>query len=376
MDALIDILRIYPSLKYGLAILGYMALVRSMRYRRINALLAKYPDPTLPLRNLDIARECCSNINDLEFPFLNVTSLEFALFKTFAIPSISKVLVATKELSHHCLKRTDDTVFILLEMTELHSRIALRTINEGKFDPEAAENDHKRFQTSLERLNFIHGHYKIDQEEYLYTLALFILEPPSFIGRFEWRPLTLLERNALLAHWTYIGKGMGIKNIPDNLDDLMSWSEEYESQHAVFDKNNIKIAEATVSLLLSMTPKFTHGVLQWGVSALLTNRLRVAFGFAPPPKGVTTFVYSLLWLRGRFIQYFMLPRRKPMPRTGLRANHENKYVPAFHKYTPVYPDGYRIEELGPNKFLGKCPASSISAMASPSSAFHNATMAQ
>jgi len=195
MDTLVGILNIHPGLKYGLAVLGYMALVRSLRYRRINALLAKYPDPTLPLRNLDIARECCSTINDFEFPYLNVTSLEFALFKTFAIPSISKVLVATKELSNHCLKRTDDTVFILLEMTELHSRIALRSINEGKFDSEAAENDHKRFQTSLERLNFIHSHYKIAQEEYLYTLALFILEPPSFIGRFEWRPLTLLERN-------------------------------------------------------------------------------------------------------------------------------------------------------------------------------------
>jgi hypothetical protein len=121
-----------------------------------------------------------------------------------------------------------------------------------------------------------------------------------------------------------------------------------------------------------MTPKFTHGVLQWAVSELLNDRLRTAFGFAPPPKGVTTFVHLLLRLRGRFIQYFMLPRRKPLVRSGLRANSENKYVPAFHKYTPVYPDGYRIEDLGPDKFLGKCPASSISVMASTSPAFHKA----
>ena len=53
----------------------------------------------------------------------------------------------------------------------------------------------------------------------------------------------------------------------------------------------------------------------------------------------------------------MLPRRMPLVRTALRANEENKYVPQFHKYKPVYPDGYRIEDLGPAKFVGKCPVS-------------------
>ncbi|KAG0348629.1 hypothetical protein BG004_004660 [Podila humilis] len=363
LDTLLSILSAHPAIKYGVAILSYMALVRSLRYKRINGLLAKYPDPTLPLRNIEIARECFSVTSDLEFPFLNVTSLEFALFKTFALPSISKVLAATKEFENDSLRRTDDTVFILLEMSQLHSRTALRTTNEGKYDPEAHQNDHVRFQTSLERLNFIHGHYNISQGDYLYTLALFILEPPSFIGRFEWREMTLLEKNAMLAQWTDIGRGMGIQNIPDNLEELAAWSEEYESKHAVFHKVNVKIAETTVALLLSMAPKFTHGMLQHAVSALLTDRMRNAFGFAPPPRGVTTFVETLLRLRGGFVKYFMLPRRKHLVRTALRPNKDNMLVPTFHKYAPVYPDGYRIEDLGPRKFVGKCPVSKISQLA-------------
>ncbi|KAF9430867.1 hypothetical protein BGZ94_003040 [Podila epigama] len=370
LDSVFEILTAHPGIKYGVALLAYMAYVRSQRFRRINALLAKYPDPTLPLRNIDIARECCANVSDLEFPYMNVTSLEFSLFKTFGIPSVSKVLVATKQLTHDCLRRSEDTVFFLLEMTELHSRGVLRTINEGKHDPEAIKDDHKRFQTSLDRINFLHSHYKIKNDEYLYSLALFILEPPVMIAAFDWRELTLLERNALLAHWTFIGKGMGIKDIPDNLEELAAWTEEFESKNARLHDANVKIADATVELLLSITPKFTHGVLMWGVSAMLSERFRVAFGFAPPPPGVTTFVHTLLWLRGRFIRYFMLPRRKPRVRTGLRRDSHGKFVPAFHKFKPiVYPNGYRTEELGPDKFRGKCPVATISDMASPNSAF-------
>jgi hypothetical protein len=53
----------------------------------------------------------------------------------------------------------------------------------------------------------------------------------------------------------------------------------------------------------------------------------------------------------------MLPRRLPLVRTAARANQEGKYVPQYHKYEPVYADGYKVEDLGPQKFVGKCPFS-------------------
>ncbi|KAG0212082.1 hypothetical protein BGX28_006843 [Mortierella sp. GBA30] len=357
MDTILQALTAYPSLKYGAVLLAYMALVRHLRYKRINALVKKYPDPTIPLRNFQIAQEVSSTVSEFDFPFMNVVSLEFALFKTYAIPSISKILAATKEFTNHCLKRTDDTTFILLELTEVHSRDMQRCMVDGMVDENERINDQKRSELAMERLNFLHGQYNIKQDDYLYTLALFVLEPPRFLGQFEWRSLTELEENALLAQWIHHGRAMGIQNIPETVAELKAWSEEYESKHAVYAPTNRIIADATINLLLSLSPSFMHPFGRKVVASLLNERLRVAFSIAPPPRGLTLIVNGILYARAAFIRHFMLPRRTPLVRTAMRANKENRYVPQYHKYKPVYPDGYKIEDLGPEKFLGKCPVS-------------------
>ncbi|KAG0308336.1 hypothetical protein BGZ98_008318 [Dissophora globulifera] len=372
MSFVLNALQRHSPINYGIALIAYMTVVRFFRYRRINALLKKYPDPTLPLRNPTVAKEIFSTFNDYEFPYLNVVSLEFALFKTYAIPSISKILAASKEFNNSCLKRTDDTVFILLEMNEGYSRNLKRSMVEGKVDANEVLNDEKRAEIAIDRLNYIHGHYTIKQEDYLYTLALFMLEPPSFIDQFEWRKSTELEQNALFALWTEQGKAMNIQNIPETKEEMQAWAEEYESKFAVYAPTNGIIADATIALLLSLAPSFTHGFGVQAVSALLTPRLRAAFNIPPPPRGVTTLVRATIRARAAFIRYFMLPRRLPHVRTALRANNESKYVPSYHKYKPVYPDGYRIEDLGPTKYLGKCPVSFHPSGITPSSSAKDA----
>ncbi|KAK5822220.1 hypothetical protein F5H01DRAFT_289299, partial [Linnemannia elongata] len=325
LTSLLTLLKANPSLKYGLLLFSYMSLVRHLRYRRINNLLRKYPDPTLPLRDLNVAREVTTATSGYDFPFVNVISLEFALFKTYAIPSISKILAATKQFATQCPKRADDTGLILCEMTETYKRQEYRRMTEGKEDLDEDLTDAKRERLALEKLNLIHGHYPIRQEDYLYTLALFILEPVSWINRLEWRQITDLEKN------------------------------NYERENMVYAPSNVAIAQATTSLLLSKSPKVIHPLGRHIVSSLLTDRLRTAFAIPNPPRGLTTFILGVFKLRRFFIQYLLLPKWYPNFRTALRANDEGKFVPRWNKYAPVYPNGYHIEDLGPNKFLGKCP---------------------
>ncbi|KAG0367452.1 hypothetical protein BGZ54_003865 [Gamsiella multidivaricata] len=358
LDSVANAAMLYPGVAFGLAIfVGYLLLVRHLRYQRINALLKKYPDPTLPLRDRNVAKEVSSNFADIDFPFLNVVSLEFALFKTYAIPSISKILAATRQFKDSCSKRTEDTTLILQEMSEGYARKQFREIIERRVDEEEDKNDERREFIATERLNFIHGHYPIKQEDYLYTLALFVLEPHIWISRFEWRESTELERNATLAIWQHHGERMKIRNIPRTVQELEEWTEEYERSHMVYANTNVAIAEVTTDLLLSLAPSFTHAFGRQVVSALLSDRLRTAFAIPPPPAGLTTVIVGALKLRAFFVRHFMLPRRYPNVRTALRANEENKYVPLWNKYAPVYPDGYKVEDLGPAKFLGKCPMS-------------------
>ncbi|KAF9164631.1 hypothetical protein DFQ26_001211 [Actinomortierella ambigua] len=354
MDTITSILSSYPLAKYVVGLALYVGYVRSQRYKRIRGLEAKYPDPTLPLRNYAIAKEISSSINNFEFPYLNTVSLEFALFKTYAIPSISALLAATKQFTTDCLKRAEDTALLLLEINEGHGRHLGRCMREGKIDEAEVDNDERRRVAAIERVNFLHGQYKIKQGDYLYTLALFILEPSAWIGQFDWRPLTLLEKNQ--------GREMGIENIPETLEELEAWSEAYEAEHSRYAKSNVAIAHATIDLLLSNAPKFLHPFGYKVVSCLLTDRLRVAFDLPQPPRVLTKVVHGALYLRAFFIRNFMLPRHYPHVRTAYRANKDGGYVPQYNKWKPLYSQGYKIEELGPKKFVGKgpgCPAHEI-----------------
>lgn len=48
--------------------LGYLAYVRFYRYKRLNSMIKKYPDPNAVLQNHDIAMEIYSDIFRKEFP--------------------------------------------------------------------------------------------------------------------------------------------------------------------------------------------------------------------------------------------------------------------------------------------------------------------
>ena len=53
-----------------------------------------------------------------EFPFMGRVALEMALFRTYAIPSISRILAGTRQFKDQCVKRYDDTDFLLREIIE------------------------------------------------------------------------------------------------------------------------------------------------------------------------------------------------------------------------------------------------------------------
>ena len=102
------------------------------------------------------------------FPWDIERSLELALFNTYAIPSISRLLARTGEFVERPRKRYDDTVLILAE------------IGESGLESE-------RGQAALGRINAMHGRFRITNEDYLYVLSTFVLEPTRWIDRWGWR---------------------------------------------------------------------------------------------------------------------------------------------------------------------------------------------
>ncbi|KAG0256387.1 hypothetical protein BG011_004584 [Mortierella polycephala] len=388
-----------------------MVHVRRQRFRGIQQLLEKYPDPTLPLRNLKIAQEVWSRTIEYDFPFISDFSVEMSIFKACATPSISKILAATKQLTGDTHKRIDDTSLLLCELHDTPSRrvaraLLIETTNPKTskpverlrratdpspnplLDPEELQeqgNDEARTQATIDRINWIHSHYRIPQEDYTYNLALFILEVLDWIDRFEWRKTTDLEKNAVLAVWTATGEKLGIENIPSTVKDLREWTENYERVKMVYASWNPVVAESVIKLSQSTIPFPTpYGLVRRVLISFLPPRVCAALGYKAPATYMVWMTKTSFWLRSRFVRYFMLPRTVPLVRTALRAAKEEapvdikesahevdgvksggacpfsqghkRYIPRFDYLQPsLYSKGYRIDELGPARFARKDP---------------------
>src|SRR3954454_12803818 len=95
---------------------------------------------------------CC-----YEFPFDTTRALEFALFRTFCVPSISALLDRTGEFGARAQKRYDDTDLIVSELMEWGY-------------------DSGRGTRALRRMNQLHGRFVIANEDFQYVLSTFVFE--------------------------------------------------------------------------------------------------------------------------------------------------------------------------------------------------------
>lgn len=221
-------------------------------------------------------------LGELEFPLIFEKALQFALFRTYGIPSISKLLVQTSQFSDAATatRRYADTSVLITEFA---------------LNPPESERTHE----AIARMNYIHSCYqktgKICDNDMLYTLALFAVEPYTWVSRYEWRELEGFEKCAIGTFWKSIGDSMGIKygklrgggeggeGWTDGLhwlDEVAEWSQEYEREFMVPAETNQKTAEQTVAILLWSLPEFLKPYGKKVVSVLMDDRLRAAMMYA------------------------------------------------------------------------------------------------
>jgi len=248
-----------------------------------------------------------------DFPFDTTRALEFALFRTFCVPSVSALLDRTGEFQTRPQKRYDDTDIIVSELLEWCY-------------------DSERGRRALRRLNQLHGRFAIANEDFLYVLSTFIFEPIRWNQRFGWRVMCGQERLAYFYFWREVGGRMNIRDIPADYRDFERFNEEYERQHYRFTEANGRVGAATRELFVSWFPRFLSPMVRSTIHALLSDRLIEAFGFPPPSRLMRWLVPGALRLRAG-LAGLLPPRRNPRLRT------ESKH--------PTYPDGYVIEHLGP-----------------------------
>ncbi len=255
-----------------------------------------------------------------EFPWDMNQALSFALFRTYAVPSIGRLLDETGEFERDTQKRYDDTALLLdaVSIDGLHS---------------------DRGRRAIRRINQMHGAYDISDDDMRYVLSTFVVVPKRWMDDYGWRPFTPAEVTASTRYYVELGRLMGIKAVPETYDEFARLLDDYEAEHFGYHPGGRRVADSTLALMRTFYPRVASRPAEVFARAVMDAPLREAFGYRSPPEPVVRASRAALRLRGR-AERLLPARRSPMRVQDLR-------------WIRSYPGGYQVEELG--TFPRGCP---------------------
>jgi hypothetical protein len=259
-----------------------------------------------------------------EFPWDFTRALELALYRTYAVPSVGRLLAETAELTDRPQKRYDDTTLLL------------DAVVEHGFGSEQG-------RTAIRRINQMHRSYDISNDDMRYVLCTFVVMPRRWIDAYGWRRLSRHEIVASAVHYRTLGRHMGIKDVPESYEEFEACLDAYEEAHFAWDESARRVSDATLALMASWYPRPLAPLLRTSTLALLDEPLLKAFRYSPPGALTRDLVRRAVRMRGRAVR-LLPPRRAPH---HARQNWEIK----------GYPNGYRLDDLGTRPVQGVrgCP---------------------
>jgi hypothetical protein len=257
-----------------------------------------------------------------EFPWDYNQSLSFALFRTYAVPSIGELLASTGEFTERVQKRYDDTGLILDAVVE-HGFAS------------------QQGRAAIRRMNQMHGAYDISNADMLYVLSTFVTVPIRWIDELGWRRLSEHEKIAGANYYRELGRHMGIKDIPVTHQEFAAHLDDYEAEHFAFHPGARAVADSTLDLFTTFPPnhRAPAGLVKRFSYGLMDDPLRAAFRYPRISAFEQALARRAVWLRGRVVR-FMRPREEP---------HFARQLPNFRSY----PDGHDVSTLG--TFPRGCP---------------------
>ncbi|KAF5379566.1 hypothetical protein D9757_009260 [Collybiopsis confluens] len=361
---------------------SYVLAVRFLRYRRVNGIASKFSQDELAKMTPWTAQQIVFQSFRYDTPMMMLLGTQVALFKVYGISSVASVLLQTGEL------KTPDTINKRLADTStlIATFLSNPLVGPGYETP----SDDPRAAIALARVNYLHRKYRIHNDDFLYNLALFMLEPIRWTARFDWRPHSPIEVQAIFELWTEVGRRMDIQHIWSSYREMEEWVEIYEETNMVPSDASAELAHTAINYFLARIKiKSLRPMVFQMMLTLLDSRTRKAMNLPDPSPISSSVILSLFKIRALIVQHLCLPRRKPslwvqldnsfrvdehgMPRmsavyqrrsgpfyypekTGLDLRIQNILVRLGLKKAEKMPgkkwlsEGYRLEELGPVRF--------------------------
>ncbi|MGY0064146.1 oxygenase MpaB family protein [Streptomyces sp. LZ34] len=204
--------------------------------------------------------------------------LNLAFYRTFAVPTIAKVLVGTGKMTSNPrarAKATGELMYMLIE----HGL------------------DSSAGRETVAALNRLHGGLPVGEAEFVYVLAAFCVAPVRWIDSHSWRATTIAEKDASYGFYAGLAERMHINLPPRSYSELASWMEEYEERNFAVTGEGQALMDATRCLLAARFPSLVAPLVRLGADALLDERLRAGVGVARPPAVIRGLVGAALWVR-------------------------------------------------------------------------------
>ena len=261
------------------------------------------------------SHEISLHVSAYDFPWDNLQALSFALFRTYAVPSIGRLLDETEEFTGRVQKRYDDTG-LLLEEVQRH----------GFGDP--------RGRSAVRRINQMHAMYDISNEDFRYVLSTFVVVPKRWMDDYGFRRLTPNEIAATTNYYIELGRHMNIKDLPAGLRRVRAAARRLRARALRLrprrsPRGGLDAGPDDHVPAEQLRPE--AGRKRFAYS-LMDEPLLRAFRYPVPTRVERGFFRGAMRLRARLLRLFPA-RSKP------------KWVSTYG-YFRTYPAGYEIDELG------------------------------
>ncbi|HEY1213233.1 MAG TPA: oxygenase MpaB family protein [Bryobacteraceae bacterium] len=238
-------------------------------------------------------------------------------YRNFSIPHIAQVLALTGEVHARPSKRSMDTAIVMYELIE------------DGFDG-------ARGQAMVDLLNRVHKGIRGTNEDFLYVLTTLLVVPIRFCDAHGRRGTTDEERQAATDFYAELAQRMRIDHAFMSYESAERFLNDYEEQFSAPSDAGAELMSSTMSLFRDRLPGPLAPLAAHVLSVLFDDsRLSRSLGLPVPNLVIRTAVHFGLRVRAAQL------RRRP-PRGQSRFN-------PGKAGSGVYPDGYSIDELGPQR---------------------------
>jgi predicted heme/steroid binding protein len=270
------------------------------------------PSTAAEVEALDPKEDCDQIFHELTYEFRTEMKIFAVLYEVRAlvVPALGMMFLNSKEFSHRSVRRIVDTVMLFANCIEWGL-------------------DSKRGRTAIAKINQIHGRYYIPDDGFRYVLSGIMFVPMEWNERYGFRPMTRNEKLGWFHCFAKMGKAMNIRGINDDYDEMKAWYDEVSRRNAVFHPDKRRLFDEIIGQVLAAYPEKIRPALLTALLAGMDDVYLACTGYPAPPKDVAAATKAVFFTLG---QLGNATPRFPWIRS-LQSS-------------PVYPYGYRVEELG------------------------------